>query len=99
MVDPVVNYVLSPFEGKIHPGYPQGIKHYIQAAKEIYKEYEKLDISVSNSKDIMDHFISLAKKNVWGRLVFMVETGTGAKNMFRKIEQIHISDMHHHAHG
>ena len=32
---PVVNYVLSPFEGNINPGYPQGLKIYLQATNEI----------------------------------------------------------------
>ena len=37
MAAPVANYVLSPFKGNINPGYPQGIKIYLQATKEIYK--------------------------------------------------------------
>ena len=28
-----VNYVISPFEGNMNPGYPMGIKLYIQANK------------------------------------------------------------------
>ena len=59
----VVNYVLRPFEGKINPGYPKGLKLYLQANKNIDKETDKLDISVSNAKDIIDHFLSLANKN------------------------------------
>ena len=58
---PVVNYVLNPFEGNINTGYPQGIKIYLQATKEIGKRDDKLDISVSNVKDIIYHFISLTK--------------------------------------
>ena len=61
MADPVVNHVLIPFEWKINTGYPQGIKLYIQAKKQIDKEAYKLDISVSNSKDIIYHFLSLSK--------------------------------------
>ena len=61
MADTVVNYVLSRLEENIYYGDPQGLKLYLQAKKEIYKEAEKLYISVSNAKDIIDHFISLAK--------------------------------------
>ena len=39
-----------------------GIKLYILATKEIYKEADKLDISVSNVKDIIYNFLSLANK-------------------------------------
>ena len=56
-----VNYVLSPFEGNINPGDPQGIKPYIRGTKEIDKEDDKLDSSVSNSKGIIDNFLSIAK--------------------------------------
>ena len=60
-MDDTINYVLSPFEEE-NPGYPTGIKIYLQATKEIDKEAYKLDGSVSNSKVIIDHFLSLAKK-------------------------------------
>ena len=43
--------------------------------------------------------LGLAKKYGWGSLAFMVETGTGSNNIFRHVEKIHISDMHHQAHG
>ena len=33
-----------------------GIKIYLQDKKDIDKESDKLDISVSNSKDTIDHF-------------------------------------------
>ena len=90
-----MNYVLIPFKGNINPGDPQGIKLYLQATKDIDKEADELDISVSNAKDIIDHFISIANKYVWGRLKFMVYTSAGANNMFRQVEQIQIADMHH----
>ena len=45
-----VNYVLSPFEGNINTGDPMGIKLDLQVTKEIDKETDKLDISVSNLK-------------------------------------------------
>ena len=95
MVDLVVNYVLSPFEWNIKPVNPQAIIIYLKATKEIDKEADKIYISVSNSKDIIDHFIIIANKYGWGRLAFMVETDAGAKNIFRHIEQIQISDMNH----
>ena len=56
-----VNYVLRPFEGNINTGDPTGIKLYIQLTKDIENETHKLDIPLSNAKDIVDHFISLAK--------------------------------------
>ena len=34
---PVLNYVLSPFEGEINHVDPQEIKFYLQSTKEIYK--------------------------------------------------------------
>ena len=46
-----VSYVLSPPKGNINTGYPQGLKPYLLTTKEIEKEAEKLDISVSNAKD------------------------------------------------
>ena len=46
MVAAVENYVLIPFEGNINHGYPQGIKNYLQATKETYKEAGKLYPSV-----------------------------------------------------
>ena len=49
---------------------------------EIKKEYENLDISVSNAKDIIDHFISLAFKYGWRRLAFMVDTSSGTKSRY-----------------
>ena len=76
-----VNYVLRPFEGDINSGYPTELKLYLQATNEMDKENDKLDISVSNSKDIIDHFISLANKYGWRRLTFTAGTATGAKNI------------------
>ena len=55
-------YVISPFEGNINPGDSQGIKRYLQEKNDIYKESDKLDISVSNSKYIIDNFLSLDNK-------------------------------------
>ena len=54
------NWVLIPFEGKINPGDPMGIKLYIQATNEIDKETDKIDISVSNTKDVVDNSLCLA---------------------------------------
>ena len=53
-----VNYVLSPFEGNLNTGDPTGLKILIPANKEVVKETDNLDISVSNSKYIVDHFLS-----------------------------------------
>ena len=51
----VVNYVISPFEENIDTGDPHGITLYIETTKEKDTEADKLDISVPNSKDIIDH--------------------------------------------
>ena len=99
MASPVVNCVLSPFEGNTNTGDSQGRKLYLQATKEIDKEADKLDISVSNAKDIIDYFFSLNNTYGWGHLEFMVETGAGTNHFFRQVEKIQISDLHHQSHG
>ena len=76
-----VNSVLIPFEGNIYPGDPTGLKLYLQGTKKIDEETYKLYISVSNSKDIVDHFLSLANKYGLGRFAFMVGIYTCAKNI------------------
>ena len=85
--------VLSPFEGNISLISTMRIKLYIQATKEIYKETDKLDFPVSNSKDIIYHFLGLVNKYGWGCLVFMVLNATGAKNIFRVVEQIQLVEI------
>ena len=67
-----INHFISPFEGKQNLEDPKGLKIYIQDTKEIDKETDKLDISVSNAKFIVDNFFSLSNIYGWGRLVFMV---------------------------
>ena len=62
MVAHVVNYLINSLKGNINPGYPQGVKLYLQATKYIYKESGNLDISVSNAKDILDNFLSIDNK-------------------------------------
>ena len=37
-----VNYMLSSFEGNINPGYPLGLKFYLQETNEIDKEADKI---------------------------------------------------------
>ena len=44
MAAPVVQYVLSPFEGDINPVDPHGIILYLQSTNDIYEEDYKLDI-------------------------------------------------------
>ena len=63
MEAPFMNYVLIPSEGKINPGYPQGLKIYSQSTKEIDKESNKLDISVSNAKYII--LFSQSSWKIW----------------------------------
>ena len=58
-----------------------------------------MDISVSNSKNVIDYFLSLAKKYGWGRLEFMVGTCDGTKDISRKVDHIQIAYMYHQAHG
>ena len=94
-----MDYVLSPFEGNITPGDLQGQIKYPQLKKKIYKEADKLDISVSNYKDIIDNLLSLANKYSWGLLLLMVNTGLGVKKIFHKVEKIRVAYMHHQAHG
>ena len=94
-----VNYVLRPFEGNINPGDPKAIKIYPQATKGIDKESYKLDISVSNSKEVIDQFLSLADKYVWGCLSFMLNTVTDANSIFKVVYQIQIADMRVQAFG
>ena len=96
---PAVRYALSPFEETINPRYQYGIKLYFQAKKEIDKEFDKLDVLVSNVKYIIDNFLSLDNKYGWGRFAFMVETGADAKNIFKQVEQIQISYIYHQVHG
>ena len=66
MVPPQVNYSLVSFERKKNHREPQEIKLYIQAKIEIYKEADKLYITVSNTKAIIDPFLSLENKYSWG---------------------------------
>ena len=54
MVDHQVNYVITVE--------PHGIKLYPWETREIEKESDEIDISVSKAKDIIDHFLSLANK-------------------------------------
>ena len=82
MAAPVVNYVLSPFEGEINPENPQGLILYLQEKNKIDKEADKLDISVSNAIKTIDHFLSLANKYGWGHLESMVENFVGPSKMF-----------------
>ena len=56
-----------------------GPKIYLQATNEVDKESDKLDISVSNVKDIIYDFLSLCNKYGWGCLAFMVVTDAGPK--------------------
>ena len=98
MVDPV-NYMVSLFEWNINTGDTQEIILYHQATKEIDREYDKSDISVSNAKNTIYHFISLVNKYVWERLGLMVDNDADAKNIFWKVEQIQIVDMHHQPYG
>ena len=88
MSTPVVNYVLSPFEGKINPGYLQGLKLYLQATNQKDKESGKLDLSFLNDKDIIYQFLSIANNYGWGRLTFVVETSSGPMNIFKQVQKI-----------
>ena len=49
---------------------------------DIYKEADKLDIPISNAKEIIDHFLGIDNKYGWGSLELMVHTGTGNNNIF-----------------
>ena len=62
MAAPVLKFVIDPFGGNINPVDPQWIKLHIKATEEIYKEVYKLDLSVSNAKEIIYNFIILSNK-------------------------------------
>ena len=96
---PTVKYVLRPFEWNINTGNPTGLRLYLQEKKEIYKEADGLDISVSNSKEIIDNFPNISYKYGWLSLAFMVQTGAGEKNIFSMVEKIQLADIRHQAHG
>ena len=94
-----VNDVIRPFEGNINPGYPTGIKVDIQPTKQIDKENDKLYISVSNTKEILDQFLSLANKYGWVCLALMLGTDTGVNKVFRGVEQIQFEEIQNKERG
>ena len=51
-----VDDVIRTFEGNTHTGDEMGLKLSLLETNEIDKENDKLYISVSDSKDIIDHF-------------------------------------------
>ena len=94
-----MNDVFSPFEGKINPGDTMGIKLYLQVTREIEKQTDNIDISVSNTKDIIDNFLSISNKYGWERLAFMVGTATVSNNIFKLVEHIQFANIQKQAHG
>ena len=76
------------------PGDQQRIKLYLLATRKIDKGSEKLEISVSNVKDIIDLFLSLANNYGRGRIEFMIQTSSSNKRICWKSDQINIMDMH-----
>ena len=58
-----------------------------------------MDISDLIVKDIIDNFLSLAKKYGCEWLAFMVDTGAHANNIFMQLYHIHIADMRNQSHG
>ena len=87
-----VHYVLSPFKVNKNHGYYQGFKIYFQATKDIYKKDFEIDVSISNAKYIIDHFLGLLKQYFWVRLALMVHTVAGNKNIFWKVENMYLED-------
>ena len=98
MVASVVNCTIIPIKQNTNPVFPQGLKLYLPKTKGIDTDSDKLDISVSDSKEIIYHFISIANKYGWGHLALMVETVVGSNTIFRQINKIQISDIHYQAH-
>ena len=80
-----VNYVLRPSKGNINPRNSQGLKIYLQEIRYTEKYTDKLDIAVSNPRDIVEHLLRLAIKYCWGRIAFMVQTSTVNKNIFHQV--------------
>ena len=72
---------------------------YLQENNKIDKGFDRLNILVSNSKNIKDHFLSQDKSYDWGRLAFMLDTSAGPKNIFRQVKRNHIADIHYQYHG
>ena len=52
-----------------------------------------MDILVSNSKDIVEHLLSLENKYGWVQLSLMVTTAAGNKINFLKVEKISLKDI------
>ena len=94
-----LNYMIIPFEGNINPGYPTGIKLYLQSTKEIDKETDTLDILVPDAKDIIYHFLSISNKYVWRSLEFTVNISAGTNNILRVVEHIMLEDIQNIAYG
>ena len=65
-----------------------GAQNLSSRKKEIYKETERIEILVSNVKDIIYQFLSVDNKYGLGCLASMVGTATGANKVFRLVEQI-----------
>ena len=86
MTDTFVNNVLISFEWNKNPGYRQCLNIYLQSKKEIDKEYDKLNVSVSFVKDIIDNFLILGNKYFWGRHEFIVGPGSNEQDIFRQVE-------------
>ena len=55
-------YGLSLFEVNINPCYPQGLKIYPQETKDTEKELDNIEVSVSNKKYGLNHFLGISKK-------------------------------------
>ena len=62
-MDNPVNYILRPFELRTNPRDPQGMDIYLQEARKIEKYTDKLDISVLNTKTIVENFLIIANKH------------------------------------
>ena len=94
MANPM-NYALIPFEGSINPRYPQGFKFYLQETRYIEKETYKLDIKILNTRYILEKLLSIAKRDGWGRLEFMITTASGKNTIFWQVGHISTKDKKH----
>ena len=61
-------------------GILKNLKLYTQGENDTEKESDNIEVSVSNARDVVDHFIGIANKCGWALSVFRLVTAHGNKN-------------------
>ena len=96
----MTTFALCQFEQDINPGDSTGLKLYLQATKEIEKEEDCLEVSVSNAKDVLDYFTALASRFGWARLTNRIAVdGDETKSIFKQVESLSVEDLKYQAWG